>query len=81
MSAYISVPAYLIIFVLTYKMTSSLAIIDWVYFPSSVVAIALSQNPHVINPVLDIPVTFMQTYLMVFALVFIFLFLREQAHK
>jgi len=77
LSALFSVILYIAAYILVNLLKISIPFLDKVYLPSAVIVIFLSKNPHSINPLLDITVTFIQTYLMVFIITFLVLQIKK----
>ncbi len=81
LSAYISVPLYVIIYILTYSGGASIPLIDKIYYPSAIIVITFSKNPHSINLIFDLIVTFIQTYVMIFLALIIVLYAKAYFSK
>ncbi len=78
LSAYISVPVYLIAYALMFSVDNPIVnFVLKIYWLSVFILTMLSKNVHSINFLLSLIVTFVQTYCMVFILVIIFLIIKR----
>ena len=73
---YIALPLYLCIYLLTkyifiYFPYTYTPIFKYVYLPSILLLMLESGNPHYANPVLEVVIPFIQTFIMVFAVVLV----------
>jgi hypothetical protein len=81
LSVYISAPLYVIVYILTYRAGVFIPLVGEIYYPSAFIVVTFSKNPHSINLLFDLIITFIQTYVMIFLTVIIVLYVKAYLSK